>query len=302
MVTTRRNLLALLAAALVRPQNLFANSQSANQPETAGRIELGAQTNAWPIDTKNLGSFLGVLRQIRTVGYGGFETGYFNLMNHADKATEVRRRIADTGLAFFGLHVAIPYLKTDPRTLLPPETLYTQIGQAAIAFGAQNLILSGTPAKSTEEAKLKAAALVHAAEFGASIGIPFLYHNHEGEFTPEIGEMEILFNETEHTKVKFLLDAGHAYRGGSDVIQLINRRLPRIAAFHMRDYVDGKQVPLGQGTFPLAEFVSTLISHQWSGWILNEEDSDGKQKLGLAVIEPAYSSLRRALLQRPGHQ
>ena len=37
-------------------------------------IRLGAQTNAWPIG--RLDTFLGVLDQIKQLGYAGFETGF----------------------------------------------------------------------------------------------------------------------------------------------------------------------------------------------------------------------------------
>ena len=102
-------------------------------------------------------------------------------------------------------------------------------------------------------------------------------------------------DETEGTPVRFLLDAGHAYRGGADVIGLIGRRLDQIAAFHMRDFVNKKEVPLGQGSFPLAQFAAVLRNRRWTGWALNEEDNDGGQKLGLAVIEPAFHALSTAL-------
>jgi len=298
MQFTRRQILPLLAAVGARPQSLLAD-EATHRRRTA-HVQLGAQTNAWPIDAKNPDSFFDVLRQIRATGYDGFETGYFNLIDHTAHAAEVRSRIAATGLTFFGLHVSIPSLRNDPQTLIPPAAVYRSIAPAAIAFGAQNLILSGTAAKSGEEAKHKAAALVEAARFGESIGLPVLYHNHEGEFSGQGEEMETLFNETEHSPVRFLLDAGHAYRGGSDVVALVKRRLPRIAAFHMRDFVGRTEVPLGQGSFPLAQFAQVLRDRQWSGWALNEEDGDGKQKLGLTVIEPAYRALSTALGEDTG--
>jgi sugar phosphate isomerase/epimerase len=284
-----------LAAAGARPQALLAGAPT--RPGSA--IHLGAQTNAWPIDPNDLSSLLNVLDQIRKIGYEGFETGYFNLMNHSALTQEVHSRIAATGLAFFGLHIAIGVDKCDPRTLLPPALLYRTIAVAALKFGAQNLILSGAQAQTSEAAKRKAEGLIAAANFGAGIGLPVLYHNHELEFAQGAPgskvEMDTLFDETEHTSVCFLLDAGHAYRGGGDVIGLIGRRLDRIAAFHMRDFVDRKEVPLGQGSFPLAQCAAVLRNRRWSGWALNEEDNDGGQKLGLAVIEPAYHALYSAL-------
>jgi len=288
-MTTRREFLSIAAAALINARRSFGLSSL----DRAG-VHLGAQTNAWPIDPANLDSFLSVLEQIWHTGYTGFETGYFNLTHHADQAGEVKQRIAATGLTFFALHLAIPFEKCDPETLLPPESLYRPTAESALAFGAQHLVLSGAPAKSADQVKQKAAGLVCAAEFGSSLGLPVLYHNHDWEFTSPFQEIDSLFSETRNSPLRFLLDIGHAYHAGSDVLGFTGAHLERIAAFHMRDYASGRQVPLGSGSFPLASFATLLRSRRWNGWILNEEDSDGKQKLGLAVIDPAYRALEAA--------
>lgn len=288
-MTTRREFLWLAAASCIATPGSLGLT-----PIDKPSIHLGAQTNAWPIDPANLDSFLRVLDQIRHTGYTGFETGYFNLTHHADRAGEVKRRIAATGLTFFALHLAIPFPQCDPATLLPPESLYRSTAEFAVALGAQHLVLSGAPAKSAGQVKQKAAGLVRAAEFGASLGLPVLYHNHDWEFTSTFHEIDSLFSETSDTPVRFLLDIGHAFHAGSDVLAFTSAHLDRIAAFHMRDYATGKQVPLGHGSFPLASFAALLRSSEWNGWLLSEEDSEGKQKLGLAVIEPAYKALEAA--------
>jgi sugar phosphate isomerase/epimerase len=179
--------------------------------------------------------------------------------------------------------------------------LYKPTAESAVAFDAKHLVLSGAPAKSAEQVKQKGAGLVRAAEFGASLGLPVLYHNHDWEFTSAFHEMELLFSETNNTPVRFLLDIGHAYHAGIDVLGFTSTHLARIAAFHMRDYANGKQVPLGQGGFPLASFAALLRSRGWSGWLLNEEDSDGKEKLGMAVISPAYKALEAAFTKGVSH-
>jgi sugar phosphate isomerase/epimerase len=286
---TRREIFPLLAAAAAQPLH------SAAQP--APRIHIGAQTNAWPIDPASLDSFLGVLRQARSIGYEGFETCWFNVIRHADRAKETRERIASTGLVFWGLHVSLPGLKPDPGTLIPPSDAYRAIATNAIALGARHLVISGQAAPSTDAARRKAAALITAARYGEGIGLPILYHNHEGEFARQGEEMNILFDQTEGTPVRFLLDAGHAFRGGADIVAVLQRRLPRIAAFHMRDFVGRREVPLGHGSFPLTQFAAVLRQRRWSGWALNEEDNDGGPKLGNAVIEPAYHALAAALGQ-----
>lgn len=257
-------------------------------------IQLGAQTNAWAIDPKNLDSFLAVLQQIRQVGYAGFETGFFNLINQFDSPSEAAERIAASGLTFFGIHIAIPFDKTDPATHLPPASLYERVAKGGRALGAQRLIFSGAPAVTPEDLEHKIEGLNTAGRFAKSLGLGFAYHNHWWEFQSKIGEIEALYTRVDPSAVSFLLDAGHAYRGGANVPQFLRRHSRRIVGLHLRDYKDGHLVPLGEGTFPLAEVASTLRELHWKGWALNEEEREDGTKGGLSYIEPAYRALRGA--------
>src|SRR5580658_6729404 len=98
----------------------------------------------------------------------------------------------------------------------------------------------------------------------------------------KVSEIEALYAETDPALVSFLLDAGHAYRGGADVPTFLRQHHGRIIALHMRDYRDGKQVPLGAGSFPLAQVAETLKQLAWKGWVLNEEEREDGSKLGAA--------------------
>jgi sugar phosphate isomerase/epimerase len=261
------------------------------------RIELGAQTNAWAIDPARFDTFLGVLDQIKKIGYAGFETGFFNLRPHFKSPEPARSSIAKSGLTFFGIHIAIPFDRNDPATHLPPVALYEEVAHGGTALGAQGLIFSGVPAASAEDLKRKIAGLNAAGTFSKSLGLPFAYHNHWWEFQSKVGEIEALYTETDPALVSFLLDAGHAYRGGADVPAFLRKHHDRIVALHLRDYSKGQQVPLGQGTFPLAEVAATLKQLNWEGWALNEEEREDGSKPGLSVMEPAFVALQKAFPQ-----
>jgi sugar phosphate isomerase/epimerase len=257
-------------------------------------IQLGAQTNAWAIDPKDLNSFLAVLDAIKKVGYAGFETGYFNLINYFDSPQKAADRIAATQLTFTGIHIAIPFDKTDPATHLPPASLYERVAAGGRALGAQRLIFSGAPAATAEDVDRKIEALNRAGRFAQSVGLGFAYHNHWWEFQSKVGEIDALYNRTDPSVVSFVLDAGHAYRGGAEVPAFLRAHSRRIVALHVRDYKNGGQVVLGQGTLPLAEIAATLRNLHWSGWALNEEEREDGAKNGLSYIEPAYQALRQA--------
>jgi inosose dehydratase len=292
---TRRQLLHRLAAIAAGGRLVPSTSDAWAAPAKGSSIKLGAQTNAWAIDPARFDTFLGVLNQIKKVGYAGFETGFFNLRPQFKSPEAARNSIAKTGLTFFGIHVALlPFERNDPVTKLPPAALYEEVAQGGVALGAQRLIFSGAPAANAEELKRKIAGLNSAGAFSRNLGLPLAYHNHWGEFQSQVGEIEALYADTDPTLVSFLLDAGHAYRGGADIPAFLHKHHGRIVAIHLRDYRDGALVPLGDGTFPLGEVAVTLKQLDWKGWVLNEEEREDSSKLGLTVIEPAFQALQKA--------
>jgi inosose dehydratase len=289
---TRRQLVQRLVA--VAASSRFASADAWAAPANNSSIKLGAQTNAWAIDPARFDTFLGVLDQIKKVGYAGFETGFFNLRPQFKSPEAARSSIAKSGLTFFGIHIAIPLERNDPATKLPPAALYEEVARGGVALGAQRLIFSGVPAATTEELKQKIAGLNAAGAFSKSLGLPLAYHNHWWEFQSKVGEIEALYAETDPALVSFLLDAGHAYRGGADIPVFLRKHHGRIIALHLRDYRNGVLVPLGEGTFPLAEVAATLKQLDWKGWVLNEEEREDGSKPGLTVIEPAFQALQKA--------
>jgi inosose dehydratase len=261
------------------------------------RIQLGAQTNAWAIDPTHFDTFLGVLDQVKKIGYAGLETGFLNLRPQFKSPEAARSSIAKSGLTFFGIHIFVPMERMDPSTHLPPADLYEEVAHGGVALGAQRLIFSGAPAATTDDLKRKIAELNAAGAFSKSLGLPLAYHSHWWEFQSKVDEIDALYAETDPALVSFLLDAGHAYRGGADVPAFIRKQHDRIIALHLRDYRDGKQVPLGEGSFPLAGVAATLKQLNWKGWVLNEEEREDGSKHGLSVIEPAFQALQKAFPQ-----
>jgi len=293
---TRREILGGFGAFAIGAavSDATADKVSTQSKQVANAIQLGSQTNAWAIDPKNFDSLLGVLGQIKQVGYAGFETGFFNLLSQFNSLEAARQEIAAKALVFFGIHIFLPTEKLDPATKLPPASLYEKVARGGVALGARNLIFSGAPAATPNELKAKIDALNEAGKFSNSLGLPLAYHNHWWEFQSKIGEIEALYSDTDPQLISFLLDAGHAFRGGANVPAFLRAHSDRFIGLHLRDYKDGKQVPLGQGDFPLAEVAKTLKQLQWAGWVLNEEEREDGSKGGLNVIDPAFKALRGA--------
>jgi sugar phosphate isomerase/epimerase len=293
---TRRAVVGSLAAISASACTSLAFGVRLTEPSHAAveSIKFGAQTNAWPIDPRKFDTVLAALREISNTGYAGFETGFLNLRSQAHSLPEARRQIEATGLKFIGVHIFLP--EYDVQTNIAPRELYESVAQAGAALGGERLIFSGAPAVTPEEIQRKGDALNRAAAYARPLGLKVAYHNHWPEYKYNGREIEALYAETDPTLVWFLLDAGHAYRTGIDLTAFLRTHQQRITGIHFRDYKDRRQVPLGEGAFPLKQVAEVLKETGWSGWAMNEEEREDGTKQALAVIQPAFEALKGAFL------
>jgi hypothetical protein len=67
-----------------------------------GQVHVGSQTNAWPIDPKNLNSLIEVLATLKRLEFEGFETGFRNLQAYFERSKEARAKLRDSGLPSSG--------------------------------------------------------------------------------------------------------------------------------------------------------------------------------------------------------
>jgi inosose dehydratase len=262
-------------------------------PGSSPGISLGCQTNAWPIDPAHFDSLLSVLGKIRELGFAGFETGFRNLESQAEHLEYAREKIASSGLQFFGVHIFLA--QYDEKTHIAPAQLYEKVCQTSAPLGAQRLILSGAPVSTENELARKVEGLHKAGDVAKKLSMMLAYHNHDKEFSNSAWEFQRLLRLADPNLVGFLLDAGHAFQGGADVPSLLEENHSRIIGLHLRDYRDGKQVPLGSGDFPLAKVVATLKKAAWQGWVLAEEEREDGSKPGERAVGPAMAALRKQL-------
>lgn len=290
----RRFLVSLAATAALRSTLAGAAGRIAPAPSTdaSSSIRFGAQTNAWPIQPARFDSLLQALSEIKAAGYSGFETGFINLRSQAKNLSQARRQFEATGLVFLGVHIFLP--EYDPLTSIAPKALYETVAQQGAETGAQRLILSGAPTVTADETGRKADALNVAGEFAATLGMTVAYHNHWWEAKYKGKELEALYAGTDPAKVQFLMDIGHASRTDLDLPDFVTRHATRLTGLHFRDFVSGRQVPLGQGNFPLAKVAAALKQVGWSGWVINEEEREDGTKLGLSVMQPSLAALKGA--------
>jgi inosose dehydratase len=291
---TRRELLemAALTAAGVTLGVIGGPPAIAAKPKEP-KIKFGVQLNAFPIDPHRFDTFMSVLAQVKQLGYQGFESGFANIQDQFASPAEARKKIEDTGLTFFGVHIFLSTPRYDPKTFVAPASLYEPIAQGGKSLGAKHLILSGAPPSTPEELQQKINGLNAAGRYARGIGLTLAYHN-EYESDASAAELEELYSRTDPALVSFLLDAGHAYRSSMNVQDFIRAHAKRIVGIHLRDYKDGRLVSLGQGTFPLQAVADTLKQIGWRGWVENEEEREDHSHTGLQVIAPAYKAMKEA--------
>jgi inosose dehydratase len=147
-------------------------------------LHLGCQTNAWPLKPGDFAQFLDVLGTLKSLGFEGFETSFRNVQAQYATAADARARIAQSGVAFFGVHIFLT--EYDPQTHVPPMDLVRATADGGAALGAQRLIVSGgglvrdARVDPADLAK-KVAGLNEAARYCRGKGLAFLYHNHGPE-------------------------------------------------------------------------------------------------------------------------
>ena len=261
-----------------------------------GKLFPGCQTNAWKIDRHDFSTFLSVIEQIKSFQFSGFETGFANVQEQFGNSA-ARRQIEALGLRFTGIHIFLPAY--DPQTNIAPASIYQRVAEGGAGLGAERLILSGGPVAANgklDDSALhrKTQAIMEAAKFAQSRGLHLAYHNETPESLNDGLELRALLHETDPSLVSFLLDAGHADQAGIHVPAFLREYSQRIVGMHLRDYRDGQQVPLGQGTFNLTGLAKTVEETGWSGWVISEEDYPSGFKPGSAAIKVARESIRQA--------
>ncbi|HKE06054.1 MAG TPA: TIM barrel protein [Blastocatellia bacterium] len=259
-------------------------------------VKLGCQTNAWRIDPNNFDSLLEVLRQIKELGFDGFETGYRNVQGQFANAAAARARIEKKGLKFLGCHIFLD--QYDPQTRIAPLELTQKVAAAAASLGAERLILSGGGLTQTGQVgqwdlKNKVDGLNAAGRYCKSKGLRLAYHNHGPEFLVGGQEIESLARLTDPELVDFLLDCGWAFRAQADVPVFFTNHHLRVCGLHLRDFKNGEQVPLGQGEFPIRELAAVIKKVNWSGWAIIEEERLSGEKPGEMAVAPARQTLKQ---------
>ena len=270
---------------------VFGAPVAALAAKSGASVHAGCQTNAWPIDPKDLSSLLNALGAIKQIGFEGFETGFRNLQGQFAQPASARESLKKSGLRFFGIHIFL--LSYDKQTSIAPWELLKGVADGGAALGAERLIVSGASTPEAAALSRKAEGLNRIGKYCREKGLAFGYHNHQAEFQRGGFQIQGLLRETDPETVHLVVDAGHAVEGGGNIAEFFTRNSRRIDGLHLRDARAGEEVPLGQGEYDWRPLAAAIRTANWSGWLLAEEERLSGEKPGETAARPARETIRR---------
>lgn len=276
MCLSRRGLLAGFGALGLR---------AADSP----RMQVGCQANAWPLEEGNFDQLLGVLREMRELGYRGFECNVRFVRGQFGSAASARKAIEATGVHFLGAHMSMEQFAGEA---------FAATASGVAALGGDRIVMSGRAlakdGQFTEAAaQQKAARLTELGGIARKNGCRIAYHNHNDEFANRNAEMDALARLIPAGDMDFLVDAGHGYLGGGDPAKFAAENAKRIYGFHIKTFRGPKeQVPLGSGDFGFEALASSVKKAGWSGWLIVEEGG-GTRRGNTAAVRGDREYIRR---------
>lgn len=264
-------------------------------------MKLSYQTNTWGgvvghpagvTSVKDLfylayGSTEQALREISALGYQGFEMFDGNLVAYETEKDVFRSLLQETGLKFVAVYTGASFIFPD----ILPEELWRirRAAEMAGEFGVEYLVVGGGALRAAgiledDYARL-AYGLSQVDEIARRNGLTACYHPHHGtliETSQEITRIMAL------TSIGLCPDTGHIQEGGSDPIEIIRSFGDRIPYIHLKDYRDGKFLPLGQGSVDIIGIIRALTSIDYAGWVTAELDTYAGSSKEAAEIAIRY--------------
>ena len=181
----------------------------------------------------------GTLKKVAEIGYRYVEfAGFFG-----HSAEQVKAMLDNYGLIVSGTYSGFDDLDKD----------FAGTVKYHHAIGNTNYIVPGAPWGTTAELNETIEKMNKYKPMLAAEGIRLAYHNHDGEFKPNL-DGQIAHEEMERrTDIDFQIDTFWAFVAGRDPIEVITRLKDRVHVIHLKDGLrNGQGFALGEGEAPVA--------------------------------------------------
>lgn len=218
------------------------------------------------------GSTEDALRDISAAGYEGFELFDGNLVQYADRESELRELTESLSLQLVGVYSGANFIY--PEILEDELSRIETAAQLATRHGAEHLVVGGGAVRASgirdEDYRLLGEGLEKVVTVANDAGLVASYHPHLGTCVESPDQLTKTF---EYTGIDFCPDTAHLEAGGGDSAELISTYGDRIKYVHLKDYANGDFLPLGQGSLDFDRIMGALESIGYDGWIAVELDA-----------------------------
>lgn len=245
----------------------------------APNVRIGCQTRSYYPPVKDRPKLLRTLDQIAAAGFAGIETNNLCMADDFDNPASMKAELAKRKLELFGLHLGARL--QDAPGIEKARADVARVAKGIRALGGSNLVLSPAAVRGLTGVELQSAISKKADEISglAKIcrdqGVRLAVHNHTEETLRGWAEFRLIGDKTRPGEVWFVVDVGPSGLTAQDPVTFVSLFHNRIAALHIRDYKDGRQVKLGTGAVNLKGVAEALTKARWKGWALVENESEG---------------------------
>lgn len=231
---SRRHFLTTAATLVAAP--VAARNWSPLQEEITTALNGPVGVQLWSFREYLPKDLRGTLAKIRALGFREVEgAGLWK-----QTAADMRAALDEAGLRCRSAHMQFDRLRDDAAGAFAE----------AKALGAAWVVCPWISHDKTftRDDTMRAAELFNKVGSGAEqAGLQFAYHCHGYEMvpSPEGTLFETLARNTDPKRVRFQMDVFHAYHGGANPVQLIERYSGRIPSLHLKDMKKGLPVKAG---------------------------------------------------------
>jgi len=246
-----------------------------------------------------------VLDEMAVTGYVGTELGPWGYLpaNVDELRIELDRRSLTLIGGFCPVTLHVPDRLAEQRQFalevarrlrdLGAEVLVlAEAGDTARLAAAGHVVPGRTPAFSAADWQRFAAGADAIAAEARDLGLVTAFHPHVGSYVETEAETEQLLQLTNATVVGLCIDTGHLAYAGADPVAITQRHRDRVRHVHLKDvsatvlrqaqdagwsFAQAVSraifVPLGDGMVDLPAVQAALITANYAGWVVVEQDS-----------------------------
>ncbi len=266
-------------------------------------MKVGYMTNAWGSVVGSPGGVTsgkdlfycstgGDQEAISAISGGGFERIEIfdgNLMAYRGNPEIFRALLEKHHSTLLSVYTGANFIFDD----IYPEELYKIEQTAALAgeLGAKHLVIGGGALRSggvqDQDYKLLGKRLDEAGQIARKYNLIPTYHPHLGSLVQAPDELDKIMTLT---SIDLCPDTGHLTAGGGDAAQIVEKYIKRIPYIHLKDYQDGKFLPLGAGNVNIGKIIQ--LAQDTSQEIDFTVEADGYEGSPIEAAQTSYQFLK----------